>query len=98
MTLTAAPTLKCPHCGLALEYHVTIELLNPWVGKIDTGYCNNCQRLFERIRETNTFYETTQWPPLCRACRQPVTFEGLSADPDEEVLYHCRTHPSEQWL
>jgi hypothetical protein len=94
------PVLVCPHCAQSLEYHVTIDMLNPPVGKIDTGYCPRCRRLLERIRETNTFYETTLWPPLCRQCRQPVTFADLvSAEPDEEiVLYHCQVHVAERWL
>jgi hypothetical protein len=96
----AAPTLTCPQCARPLEYHATIEMLNPPVGKVDTGYCGACRKLFERIRDTETYYDTTLWPPLCRACRQPVTFAGLVSTEHEEekVLFHCQTHPSEQWV
>src|SRR5215217_5328950 len=92
--------LTCPHCAQALEHHATIEMLNPPVGKIDTGYCVRCQRMFERIRETATFYDSSLWPPLCRSCRQPVTFGALlCTDPDEEtVLFRCQVHASEQWV
>ena len=95
----ALPTLLCPTCGQALEYHMTIEMLDPPIGRIDTGYCVLCRRLFERVRESDTFYETSLWPPLCRTCRQPVTFAGLvSTDPEEEtVLFHCQVHTSEEW-
>jgi hypothetical protein len=94
------PTLACPGCRRPLEYHVTIEMLNPPVGKIDTGYCARCRRLFERVRETETFYETTLWPPLCRECRQPVTFAAVdSIEPQEEtVLFHCQVHATEEWI
>jgi hypothetical protein len=96
----ATPTLVCPDCGRSLEYHVTIEMLNPPIGKIDTGYCVVCRRLFECIRETGTFYETSLWPPLCRTCRQPVTFAAVvTPEPEEEtVLYHCQVHSSEHWV
>ena len=98
--MMSIPTLTCPRCTQALEYHVTIELLNPPVGKVDTGYCIRCQRMFERIRETGTFYDTSLWPPLCRECRQPVTFAGLvSVDPEEQTVgFHCQNHTSERWL
>ena len=94
------PTISCPRCGRALEYQVTIEMLNPPVGKVDTAYCDGCRRLFERVRDTNTFYETSLWPPLCRTCRQPVTVAGVaSMDPDEEtVFFHCQVHASERWV
>lgn len=95
----ATPTLTCPHCRKPLEYHVTIEMLNPPIGKIDTGYCERCERLFERIRETDTFYDSTLWPPLCRSCRQPVTFASLASGPEEgSVVFQCRAHAAEQWL
>ena len=94
------PSLLCPKCRRPLEYQATIEMLNPPVGKIDTGYCTACGRLFERIRETDTFYETTLWPPLCRICRQPVTFGAvLAPEPEEErILFHCQVHSSERWV
>jgi hypothetical protein len=94
------PTLACPKCRGALEYHATIELVNTPIGKIDTGYCHACARLFERVRETNKYYDSTAWPPLCRSCRQPVTFTSLWADADqhEQLLYECRDHPAEQWM
>jgi hypothetical protein len=74
-------------------------MLDPPVGKIDTGYCVRCERLFERIRETGTFYDSTMWPPLCRLCRQPVTVAALAAAEGDEstVLFECRVHHGEQW-
>lgn len=93
------PSLTCPDCGAALEYHVTVEMLKPPIGKIDTGYCSKCARLLERVRQTGTFYGSTLWPPLCRVCRQPVAFAGVSGGPDQEQLveYHCRDHQDERW-
>lgn len=93
------PQIVCPKCRGALEYHATIEMIDPPIGKIDTGYCPACARMFERIRETNTFYDSTLWPPLCRQCRQPVVFASLWSDEDQkEVLrYECREHPAERW-
>ena len=94
----AIPGLKCPTCARDLEYHVTIELLSPPVGKIDTGYCASCARLFERVRDTGTYYESTAWPPLCRECRQPVTFVATPAgEPEGTALFGCASHPREQW-
>jgi len=96
--MSAAPVLACPNCGLKLEYHVTIEMVDPPIGKIDTGYCVPCARLFERIRETATFYDSTLWPPLCRMCRQPVAFVEAAGSADEsKALFLCRHHPSERW-
>jgi len=94
------PSMLCPKCRGALEYHATIEMLNPPVGKIDTGYCPACAWLFERIRETNTFYDSTRWPPLCRDCRQPVAFTSfwIGDDQNELLRYECREHPSEAWI
>lgn len=92
----AIPGLRCPSCSRDLEYHVTIEMINPPVGKIDTGYCSACARLFERVRDTGTYYESTAWPPLCRQCRQPVMFVGAAPD-DATALYGCGAHPGEQW-
>ena len=91
--------LTCPQCRRALEYHVTIEMLDPPIGKIDTGYCVPCARLFERVRQTDTYYPSTSWPPLCRECRQPVSFAGTGVDPDGEdaARYHCREHQRERW-
>ena len=93
------PSLVCPKCRRSLEYHATIEMIAPPVGKIDTGYCPACRRLFECIRNTNMFYDSTLWPPLCRICRQPVAFGSLwSGEDHQEVLrYGCRDHPAEQW-
>jgi hypothetical protein len=95
----ATPTLVCPNCGQTLEYHATIEMLDPPVGKVDTGYCVRCERLLERIRETGTFYDSTLWPPLCRLCRQPVSFAAITAPEADAptVLFRCRVHHSEQW-
>ena len=76
---------------------MTVEMLDPPVGKIDTGYCVRCERLFERIRETGTFYDSTLWPPLCRSCRQPVTVAALAGDEEPTVLFHCHVHHAEQW-
>jgi hypothetical protein len=94
------PSMVCPKCRGALEYHATIEMLNPPIGKIDTGYCAACARLFERVRETNTFYDSTLWPPLCRVCRQPVAFVGLWAGEDQNELlrYECREHSTDGWI
>jgi hypothetical protein len=73
-------------------------MIDPPIGKVDTGYCAGCARLFECIRETATFYDSTLWPPLCRSCRQPVSFASPSGDPDEQIaLFCCRLHPSERW-
>jgi hypothetical protein len=95
----AIPTLACPSCGLPLEYHVTIEMLDPPVGKIDTGYCTRCARQFERMRATGTFYDSSVWPPLCRTCRQPVTFGSVSPGGDVPVaVFHCATHSEERWV
>jgi len=96
--MSAAPVLACPNCGLKLEYHVTIEMVDPPIGKIDTGYCSACARLFERIRETATFYDSTLWPPLCRLCRQPVAFAAAAGSADQSnAVFMCRHHPSERW-
>jgi hypothetical protein len=93
-----APNLACPNCSRTLEYHVTIEMADLPVGKIDTGYCTSCARLFERVRETGTFYDSTLWPPVCRSCRQPVSFALAREEAGEHfVLFACRDHPSEQW-
>jgi hypothetical protein len=94
--MAGTPALTCPNCRCLLEYHVTVEMLDPPIGKIDTGYCGICMRLFECVRQTNTYYQSTLWQPLCRQCRQPVTFAGVAANGDE-VRYACRDHTSEQW-
>jgi hypothetical protein len=93
------PSLTCPRCRGALEYQVTVEMLDTPVGKIDTGYCASCSRLFEYVRETRTYYDTTQWPPVCRQCRQPVAYTSLWLDEEqkEHLVYECREHPREQW-
>jgi hypothetical protein len=96
--MPAAPELTCPNCGRKLEYHATIEMTDPPIGKIDTAYCVLCARLFERIRETATFYDSTLWPPLCRVCRQPVVFASASGDPDEAMaIFICHHHQTERW-
>jgi hypothetical protein len=96
--MTSIPAMTCPTCRRNLEYHVTIEMLNPPVGRIDTGYCSACARLIERVRDTDTFYETTAWPPLCRECRQPVTFAGVRPGaPEGTALFQCPLHQREQW-
>lgn len=93
------PALVCPRCRGALEYQVTIEMLDTPVGKIDTAYCPACAWLFEYVRETRTYYDSTQWPPLCRTCRQPVSYVSLwVAEDREELIYECRDHPMEQWI
>jgi hypothetical protein len=90
--------LVCPTCARALEYQVTIEMLDPPIGKIDTGYCANCSRLFERIRQTDT-YEPTRWAPVCRVCRQPVVFASVdTAKAKQTVFYQCVDHAREQWI
>jgi hypothetical protein len=94
------PSLACPRCRGPLEYHATIEMIDPPIGRIDTGYCAACRTLFECVRQTNTFYDSTLWPPLCRVCRQPVAFTSLWSGEDgkESLRYECRDHPSEQWV
>jgi hypothetical protein len=94
--MAGTPVLKCPNCRGALEYHVTIEMLDPPIGKIDTGYCGPCGRLFECVRQTDTYYQSTAWPPLCRECRQPVAFAGVAGNSDV-ARYECREHAREQW-
>jgi len=98
--MSEVPSLFCPRCRSPLEYHVTIELVDPPVGKIDTAYCSACKHLFERVRQVNAFYDTTRWPPLCRACRQPVAFVSLwlGDDQQEQLLYACPDHAAEQWM
>jgi hypothetical protein len=72
--------------------------MDPPVGRIDTGYCASCARLFERVRESGTYYDSTSWPPVCRQCRQPVSFARIEAGGSEVVaLFDCRNHPREQW-
>jgi hypothetical protein len=91
------PSLACPTCARKLEYQITIEMLEPPIGKIDTGYCGHCSRIFERVRQTGA-YEVTMWAPVCRVCRQPVAFAAVdSARGGEGVRYQCRDHPSEAW-
>jgi hypothetical protein len=89
--------LVCPTCARALEYQITIEMLDPPIGKIDTGYCAHCSRLFERIRQTGA-YEPTMWAPVCRVCRQPVAFVSVSTVGAREIVsYECRDHAGEHW-
>ena len=91
------PALICPNCARPLEYQITIEMLDPPIGKIDTGYCSRCLRLFECIRQTNA-YEATMWMPVCRQCRQPVSFAAVHTKADKEIVhYQCRDHLTEQW-
>ena len=75
---------------------MTIEMLEPPIGKIDTGYCPSCTQLFERIRQTSTYYPSTMWPPLCRECRQPVAARGLDAD-GPDMIFSCLDHENERW-
>jgi hypothetical protein len=92
------PTVKCPRCRGTSEYQTTIEMLDPPVGKIDIGYCAACTCLFEHIRETGTAYESTAWLPVCRTCRQPVSFAAVSGpESDQIVQYECRDHKAERW-
>ena len=95
--MTTLPSLVCPVCGSSLEYHITIEMLDPPIGKIDTGYCRTCAILLERIRETDTYYDSTLWPPVCRVCRQPVALVGLDAGDVNTAVYRCLEHSHEQW-
>jgi hypothetical protein len=103
--MSILPSLTCPRCRAALEYHVTIEMLSPAIGKLDTGYCVACARLFECIRETGTYYDSTLWPPVCRRCRQPVAYvrvdtaglEVAATRDVERLVYECREHSDEQW-
>ena len=91
------PSLICPNCARQLEYHITIEMLDPPIGKIDTGYCSHCSRLFECIRQTKA-YEPTTWMPVCRLCRQPVLFAAVRTRAEKEIVqYQCRDHLNEQW-
>ena len=92
------PTVKCPRCRATAEYQITIEMLDPPVGKIDIGYCIACTCLFEHIRETGTDYESTSWPPVCRTCRQPVSFVDVSGPESDQVArFQCRDHAQERW-
>lgn len=96
--MAARPTVNCPRCRAAAEYHATIEMLDPPVGKIDIGYCAACAGLFEHIRQTGTSYESTAWLPVCRQCRQPVSVVAISGpDDDQTVRWQCRDHQDEQW-
>ena len=95
--MIGVPPLVCPTCARALEYQITLEMLDPPIGPIDTGYCASCSRIFERIRQTGA-YEMTMWAPVCRVCRQPVVFEAVdSANGQEIVRFQCRDHAGEQW-
>ncbi|HKT81532.1 MAG TPA: hypothetical protein VJP86_15000 [Vicinamibacterales bacterium] len=93
------PVMICPRCRGALEYHVTIDMVKPAIGKVDTAYCRACERMYECVRQTQTFYDSTLWPPLCRICRQPVAFVSLWSGEDhkDQLRYECREHASEQW-
>jgi uncharacterized protein YbaR (Trm112 family) len=95
--LTRLPTLVCPRCKGALDYQVTIDMLDPPVGKVDTVYCSTCVLMFEHVQQTGTFYESTLWPPVCRLCRQPVSFEGVVEGRAGEARFQCRDHPGERW-
>ena len=96
--MAAMPTVKCPRCRAAAEYHATIEILDPPVGKIDIGYCTPCTCLFEHVRDTGTAYGSTSWPPVCRKCRQPVSVLSIrGADDDQTVRLQCREHEEERW-
>jgi hypothetical protein len=96
--MPTVPAVKCPRCGIAADYQITIEMIDPPVGKIDVGHCASCACLFEYIRETGTSYESTSWPPVCRKCRQPVSFAAVTGpDADPTVHFHCRDHHSERW-
>ena len=95
--MATTPALKCPRCRSAAEYHVTVEMTDLPVGKIDIGYCSACACLFEYLRETGTAYESTSWPPVCRTCRQPVSFVAVGPESDQIVRYQCRDHPDERW-
>jgi len=92
------PSVKCPRCRSAAEYQTTVEMLEPPVGKIDIGYCAGCTCLFEQVRQTGTAYESTSWPPVCRTCRQPVSFASVSgSESDQVVRYQCREHQDDRW-
>lgn len=94
----ATPNVRCPKCRTASEYHATIEMLDPPVGKIDIGYCADCGCLFEQVRETGTGYESTAWPPVCRKCRQPVSAVAITGGGADQVVgYQCREHTDERW-
>jgi hypothetical protein len=96
--LTRMPELTCPRCKRALEYHVTIEMLDPPVGKIDTAYCPACVLMFEHVQQTGTFYDSTAWPPVCRRCRQPVSLGGMVEGESGDAVYACREHADERWV
>lgn len=92
------PVVTCPRCRRAAEYHATIELLDPPVGQIDTGYCTACACLFEQVRSSGIAYDSTAWPPVCRTCRQPVAATAVTASgADVTVQLQCREHPTERW-
>src|SRR5262245_28698618 len=92
------PTLTCPRCRRTADYQITVEMFDPPVGKIDIGYCPACTRLFEHIRTTATTYESTSWPPVCRTCRQPVSFvSARGPESAQTVRFACRDHRDEIW-
>jgi len=96
--MPSIPSLACPRCRATAEYQTTIEIIDPPVGKIDVGYCAECCCLFEFMRQNGTAYESTAWPPVCRACRQPVVvMAATEVDDDLVVRYQCRDHASEVW-
>lgn len=96
--MPSIPTVTCPRCRAAAEYHTTIEIVDPPVGKIDIGYCAACLCLFEFVRETSTAYESTAWLPVCRQCKQPVVVtSAIDTGDDLVVRYQCRDHNGEAW-
>jgi hypothetical protein len=96
--MPAIPTVTCPRCGGAGEYQCTIEMVDPPVGKMDIGYCAACARLFEYIRTPATTYDSTSWPPVCRTCRQAVSFvEARGPESARIAIFRCREHGDERW-
>ena len=72
------PPLVCPTCARAPEYQITIEMPDPPIGPIDTGYCATCSRIFERIRQTGA-YEMTMWA-LCAGSAGSPSFPRPSTE------------------
>ena len=87
--------LVCPDCGSTLERDATLSWISPGTYSVDTGYCLACSRRFFRTRETG-HYDAYCWSPLCRVCREPVSY---APDPTQTdfATYRCSIHPNEEW-
>ena len=92
------PEMTCVRCRGAAEYHTTVEVLQPPIGKIDVAYCAACACLFEVVRDTGTGYDSTTWLPICRTCKQPVAVTAVTGSgADFQASYECREHATERW-